>query len=193
MVTPSHLIRVWCSTCLGVCFLLLAQGQLSEANTNWLCCGLWVCFFSFQETVFLEAAQNLCSPITWRMLTPVSASQPTAVPLRPALYLRPFFEDICRDVWPSLRLTGSAHRLYMGRVAEGPPIWCMHPVLVESKRQLPASGSASLCPGWLCWKNNVSGSASCSFLSFSRATGVKTHLGTHHCLCWHTLLPSSHS
>lgn len=44
-------------------------------------------------------------------------------------------------------------------------------------------------PRWLCWKNS-SGSAPCSFTS---ATGVKIHLGTHHCLCQHVLLLSSHS
>lgn len=36
----------------------------------------------------------------------------------------------------------------MGRIVEdeGPPVCCMHPVLVESKRRSNASGSASLRP-----------------------------------------------
>lgn len=119
----------------------MAQGQFSEANTNFFCFGLRVCFSSFQGTTFLEAVQTLCSPITRWMLTPVSTSQPRAVSLRPALCLHPFLRI-------SAGLTASAHRLYTGRVAEdeAPPIWSMHPTPVESKRQLTASGSAPLCP-----------------------------------------------
>lgn len=178
MVTPSHLIRVWCSTYVGVFFLLLAQGQFSEANTIFFfCCSLRVWIFppsgnslsrSCPKPVFThhQVDAHPCECFT----TQISVSETCSL-------CASFFEDICKDVWASIRLIywKCSQTLHgQGSWAWGTSNMVPASCSCESKRRLTASGSTSLC-----WKNNSSRSALCSFMSASRTTGVKTHLGTY--------------
>lgn len=155
----------------------LGSGTVLWGQYKFFCCSLCICFFppsgnslsrSCPKPVFTHHQMDAhsCECFT----TQISVSETCSL-------FASFFEDICKDVWASIGLIywKCSQTLHgQGSWGWGTSNMVHASCSCESKRQLTASGSTSLC-----WKNNSSRSALCSFMSASRTTGVKTHLGTH--------------